>query len=86
MYIIVTTNVKLLVYIKKLNGILLMPPHKINQERYNGEAMAMVTDKHLAMVALVDGAKVYETNTMPGLIPECRSKDELLDKTIYRRK
>jgi len=82
MYVISTTNLKLLVCLKRYNCDFLMTPQNINRERYKNEAVAITSNRGLAMLALVDGAKVYETVTMSSLIPDDCSNEELLDKII----
>lgn len=82
MYAIVTNNVKLVVYLKKINANFFHEVQQINRERYPDEAIATTTDKNIAIIALVQGAKVYETITMSSIIPMCSSEEELLDKII----
>lgn len=59
-----------------------MTPQHINQKRYEGEAVAITTNRNLALLALVDGAKVHETVTMCPLVPTECSYEELIDRII----
>lgn len=82
MYTILTSNVKLVIYLKKINATFFEEVQQINGKRYGKGSLAMTTDKNIAMIALVEGSKVYETSRMVGLIPICYSKNELIDAII----
>ena len=82
MYAIITDNVKLVVYLKKINATFYEKLQQINSKRYKNEVLVTTIDKNIALLALIQGARVYETTTMAGLIPFCRSREELLDKVI----
>ena len=76
MYLIVTSNSKLLECIKNNNGDILEPPIGINLRRYNKESAAMTSNKKLAFLALIDGAKVFETQEMYGVSSIAGTKQE----------
>ena len=74
MYIIVTSNLKLLECIKRSNGDILVAPGRINLHHYNAETAALTSNKKLAFLALIDGAKVYETQGMYKVSAICETK------------
>ncbi len=82
MYIIIINNGKLKNYVGKLGTTAFMIPNSISKVRYNDEALVTTVNRGIAIIALVDGAKVYETVTMQGLFPEYKSKEVLMDKII----
>ncbi len=82
MYIILTNNGNLKNYINKLGTVQYMIPNSINAARYNNEGLVTTTNRGIAVIALVDGAKVYETITMQGLFSKYETEKELADKLI----
>ncbi|MBR6688863.1 MAG: hypothetical protein IKL68_02475 [Clostridia bacterium] len=82
MYIILTNNGNLENYVGKLGTTAFTIPNSINVSRYNNEGLVTTTNRGIAVIALVDGAKVYETITMQGLFPEYESREELINKVI----
>ena len=67
MYVIVTSNLKLLECIKRNNGDILVTPKGINLHHYSAEIAGITSNKKLAVLAMIDGAKVYETQGMYGV-------------------
>ncbi|MBR6613928.1 MAG: hypothetical protein IKK84_04085 [Clostridia bacterium] len=82
MYIILTNNGNLENYVEKLGTTAFMIPNSISKERYNNEALVTTANRGIAIIALVDGARVYETITMMGLFPEYNSQAVLVNKVI----
>ena len=82
MYIIITNEGNLKNYVSKLGTTAFMIPNSINTERYNNEGLVITTNRGIAIIALVDGAKVYETITMQGMFPEYKNKEVLMNKVI----
>ena len=82
MYIILINNDRINDYTDKLGNTSFMIPNCINTTRYNNEGLVTTANRGIAIIALVDGAKVYETVTMQGLFPECKNKEVLTDKII----
>lgn len=82
MYIILTNNGNLKNYVNKLGAVQYMIPNSINAARYNNEGLVTTTNRGIAIIALVDGAKVYETFTMQGLFTEYESREVLMNKVI----
>jgi len=82
MYAILTDNVELILYLKKSNATFFEAIQQIDHERYNEAVLVTTMDKRIAIIALVEGSKVYETITMNSLIPLCSSKEKLVDRII----
>ncbi len=82
MYILLINNGRIKDYIGKLGTTAFMIPNSINATRYNNEGLVTTVNRGIAIIALIDGAKVYETVTMQGLFPEYKSKEVLTDKII----
>ncbi len=82
MYIILTNNGNLKNYVNKLGTVAFMIPNSINATRYNNEGLVTSINRGIAIIALVDGAKVYETVTMQGLFPKYETREEFVDKLI----
>lgn len=82
MYVIVTSNLKLLECIKRNHGDVLVTPQKINLKKYNKEIAAITTSKKLAILAIIEGSKVYETEAMCGVIAIGNSNKDTIDMLI----
>ncbi len=82
MYIILINNGRFKDYTGKLGTIPFMIPNSISKVRYNNEGLVTTVNRGIAIIALVEGAKVYETVTMQGLFPECKNKEVFMNKII----
>ena len=82
MYILLINANDVKDYVAKLGATKFMVPNSISKTRYGGERLVTATSRQIAIVALVNGAKVYETLTMQGLFPEYKKKEEVISKII----
>lgn len=82
MYILLINNNEVKDYVGKLGTMQYMIPNSISQIRYKDERLVTTANRQVAIIALVNGAKVYETITMQGLFPEYSSKEKFISKLI----
>lgn len=82
MYILLINSEDVKDYVGKLGTTKFMVPNSISKARYGGERLVTTASRQIAIIALVNGAKVYETLTMQGMLPEYKNKEELINKLI----